>query len=181
MKTRKSVRYMTALAAVMGMCVQSSAFAGEPAPRPPVVDVALSDGGVLHGQVVDLRGTAVAKAPVSLATQQRSVAGVTTAADGTFKLQGLKGGVYRVATAQGRGIFRLWSPGTAPPAAQTSAIVYTQNQVVDRNVVTYTQNPGGGAGGGFKSFISSPIFIAGVVATAVAVPVAIANTREASP
>jgi hypothetical protein len=98
------------------------------------------------------------------------VAAATTAADGGFAVQGLKGGVYQVSTLQGHGIYRLWSPGTAPPVAQNGAILYTQSSAVDSNVVHYTQN---GDGGGLKMLLTNPIVIAGIVATAVAVPVAL--------
>ena len=70
--------------------------------------------------------------------------------------------MYHVAAGQNQGSFlRVWKSGTAPPSAQNNAIVYTQ-------------------GGGIKSFLANPIVIAGVVATAIAVPVALANSHHAS-
>jgi hypothetical protein len=138
------------------------------------LDVALSDGGVLHGQVLNTQGVGAAGMPVYIRAQDRDVAAATTAADGTFNVQGLKGGVYQVSTLQGHGVYRLWSAGTAPPAAQNGAVVYTQSGVVDSGVVHYTQNgcdDGGVGGGGLKMLLTNPIVIAGVVATAVALPV----------
>jgi hypothetical protein len=152
----------------MGICVPQVAFAAEPAPA--ILDVALADGGVLHGQVINAQGAGAAGMPVYIRTQDRDVAAATTAADGGFAVQGLKGGVYQVSTLQGHGIYRLWSPGTAPPVAQNGAILYTQSSAVDSNVVHYTQN---GDGGGLKMLLTNPIVIAGIVATAVAVPVAL--------
>jgi len=146
------------------------AFAAEPA-APAILDVALSDGGMLHGRVVSVQGTGVAGAPVFVRAQNRDVATATTAADGTFAVQGLKGGVYQVATVQGHGIYRLWSAGTAPPAAQNGAVVYTQSTVVDSNVVHYTQDCGGD--GALKMLLSNPVVIAGLVATAIALPIAL--------
>jgi hypothetical protein len=160
--------------AAVGMCLPQAVFAAAPAPPTPVVmDVALSDGGVLYGRVVDLQGAGIANVPVVVKTQDRNVAAATTAPDGTFSIQGLRGGVYQVAAANGHGVYRLWSAGTAPPAAQTSAIVYVPNSPVDGNVVVYT--------GGLKMLLANPIVIAGVVATAIAVPVALSNTHSASP
>jgi len=132
---------------------------------PAVVDIALADGGVLHGQVVDLQGSGVTGVPVSVKDKDRDVAGTTTTADGRFAVQGLKGGVYQVAAGQGQGVFRLWTSKAAPPSAQKDAIVYTQF----------------GSGGGLKMLLANPIVIAGVVATAVAVPIAVANSRPSSP
>lgn len=177
MKTARFVRSVGVAVAVLGMCLPQVAFAAEPAATPAILDVALGDGGVLHGQVVDLQGSGVAGVPVSVKMQDRNVATATTAADGTFQIQGLRGGVYQVDAGQGQAVYRLWSAGTAPPVAQTSAIVYTQNGVVDGDVVVYTQ----GGGGTLKMLLSNPIVIAGIVATAVAVPVALANSRSSSP
>ena len=176
MKTARFVRGVAISLAALGMCLPQVAFAA--APTPAVVDVALSDGGVLHGQVVNLQGAGIAGVPVSVKTKNHEVATVTTAADGTFSVQGLKGGVYQVAAAQGQGVYRLWSAGTAPPVAQTGAIVYTQNGVVDSDAVVYTQ---GGGGSSLKMLLANPIVIAGVIATAIAVPVALANSHHGSP
>ena len=176
MKTERFVRGVVVSMAVLGMCLPQVAFAVEPASTPAILDVALSDGGALQGKVVDLQGSGVAGVPVSVKIQDRNVATATTAADGTFRIQGLRGGVYQVAAGQGQAVYRLWSAGTAPPVAQTSAVVYTQNGVVDSDVVVYT------AGGGtLKMLLSNPIVIAGLVVTAIAVPVALANSRSSSP
>jgi len=167
----KMIRFLrgTFLAlATAGMVMPSAIYAAEPAPAPTpaVVDIALSDGGMLQGQLVDLQGANVSGVPVSVKTQDRDIATTTTTADGRFAVKGLRGGVYQVAAGQGHGIYRVWSAGTAPPAAQNGAIVYTQ---------------GGMGGGSLKTLLSNPIVIAGVVATAVAVPVALANSRSSSP
>ena len=161
MKAVRVIRSVMLLLATLGLCIPSVALASQPA----VVDIALADGGTLHGRVIDLQGSNVAGIPVSLQTQDRDVVSTTTVADGRFSMQGLQGGVYHVAAGQGQGAYRLWSPGTAPPAAHNDAIVYTQN----------------GHGGGLKMWLSNPIVIAGIVATAVAVPVALANSGSSSP
>jgi hypothetical protein len=165
------------------------------------MDVALGDGGVLHGRVVNLQGSGIPGTPVTLKAGERTVAVGTTSADGSFRAEGLKGGIYQVVTVQGQGIYRVWSAGTAPPAAQTEAIIYTQNRAVDGRVVVYTQNccndgccnngccnngccnngccNNGCCGNGccdpgsLKMLLCNPIVIGGLVATAVAVPVAL--------
>lgn len=157
---------MTALA-TLGLCLP--AVADSPKPTPPaVVDIAMADGGVLHGQVVDLQGTNTTGVPVTVRDQNQQIVRTTTAKDGRFTVQGLRGGVYQVAAGEGQGVYRLWTAQAAPPSAQKSAIVYTQN--------------GGGMGaGGLKMFLANPLVVAGIVATAVAVPVAVANSTPSSP
>ena len=169
MRTAKFVRGVALTLATLGICLPQVTLAVEPAPA--ILDVALADGGVLHGQVVNAQGVGAAGMPVYIRTQDRDVAAATTAADGTFAVQGLKGGVYQVSTLQGHGVYRLWSAGTAPPAAQNGAIVYTQSGAVDAGVVHYTQN--GGEDGALKMLLTNPIVIAGLVATAIALPIAL--------
>lgn len=166
MKTVRFLRGTLLSLAAIGMILPQAVLAVDPTPTPAVVDIALSDGGTLRGQVVDLQGASVTGVPVSVKVQNRDVAATTTTADGHFAVQNLRGGVYQVAAGEGHGIYRLWSAGTAPPSAQNGAIVYTQNR---------------GAGGTLKMLLSNPIVIAGIVATAIAVPVALANSHSASP
>ena len=166
MKSGRLTRGVFVSLALVGLCLPEVALAADQAPAPIVTDIALADGGTLHGQLVDLRGGGISGAPVSLRAQDREVANTMTTTDGRFQVQGLQGGVYQVAAGQGQGIYRFWTPGTAPPAAQKGAIVYT----------------GSNSGGvGIKGLLSNPLVIAGVIATAIAVPVALSNTRSASP
>lgn len=178
MKTSRFVRGLLVSLAAMGMCLPQAALAAGPKPTPAVMDVALRDGGILHGQVVNLQGTGQVGMPVFVKAQGHNVATTVTAADGTFNVQGLRGGVYQVAAARGQGIYRVWAAGTAPPAAQDTAVIYTQNGTVPSDVVVYTN-----AGAGFapKMLLTNPIVIAGIVATAVAVPLALSNSHSASP
>ena len=171
MKTGKVIRTATLLLATLGMCLPQVGFAQAPStpttpPTPAVVDIALADGGVLHGQLVDLQNRSVANVPVSVRTQDQEVARAITTNDGHFTVQGLRGNrVYQVAAGQGQGVYRLWTANAAPPSAQNNALVYTQF----------------GGGGGLKMLLANPVVVAGVVATAIAVPVAIANSHPASP
>jgi hypothetical protein len=166
MKTGRLIRCVMISLAAFGICIPPVALAAEPTPMPVVSDVALRDGGMLQGKVVDLQGGGVVGVPVSVQAQNREIASTITANEGRFSIPGLKGGVYHVAAAEGHGVYRLWTVGTAPPAALNDAIVYTQN------------NDGPGP---WKMFFSNPIVIAGLVATAIAVPIALSNAHPASP
>jgi hypothetical protein len=160
------VRTVLVLMATLGICLPEAAFAAAPPPPPAVTDIALADGGVLHGQVVDLQGGRAANLPVSIKAQDREVARAVTTADGRFAVPGLRGGVYQLAAGDGQGIYRVWAPKTAPHTAQSNAIVYTQCPQPRSTL---------------KMLLATPIVIAGVVATAVAVPVALANSGSGSP
>jgi Carboxypeptidase regulatory-like domain len=135
-----------------------------PAAAPLISDVALQPGNVLQGQVVDSQGQPVAGAPVSLLAQQQEVAKATTAADGSFQVSGVRGGVYRVVTFQGDGTYRAWPQDAAPPAAKPK-IVLTQNSDGPNPIIRV---------------LTSPLAICAIVATAIAVPVALANRNHGS-
>jgi hypothetical protein len=171
MKMGRFVRGMMISLATLGVCLPGLAYAASQPTPPAVIDVAMADGGVLHGQVVDLQGRDATGLPVSVRAQNQQVLRTTTAKDGHFTVQGLRGGVYQVATGEGQGVYRLWTAKAAPPSAQKNAIVFTQA----------TGPAAGAAGGGLKMLLTNPIVIAGGVATAVAVPVAIANSKPSSP
>jgi len=133
-----------------------------------VADVALDDGGTLRGQVVDPQGNPVAQTTVSL----RRVDGqlVTTVADqsGEFQFTGLRGGTCRIAAGGTTRVYRLWAPRTAPPAARVAALV-----VVDEQQVL-------GQGGSILRCLRNPWIVAGIVAAAIAIPIAIHNARSKS-
>lgn len=149
-----------------------SAAQALPAASLTAIDVQLQRGGLLFGQAVDAHGAPMSGEPVSVRHQGRQV--VTTTADrtGRFCLGGLRGGTYEIAAGEARNMFRLWAPGTAPPCAAQGAFVVAGAAAVR------------GQSGPISFWLSKPWVIAGAVAAAVAVPVAIHNhqvARLASP
>jgi hypothetical protein len=152
---------------IITSCLLNAVWAIDTVPNATMSDVALSDGGTLQGRVLDNQSAGLVGVPVTLRTQDRDVAQTTTAADGQFAVQNLRGGVYHVAAAQGGQTFRLWAPRTAPPTASKNAIVYVQNN---------------GAGGGLKAILGNPIVLPAIIATAIAVPIAVSSSQHpASP
>ena len=94
-----------------------------------ISDVALQDGGVLWGQVVDGQGESLERTVVTLRTQNRSVAETHTNNWGQFVVGGLRGGVYELASADHRSVYRLWTEGTAPPSASPRAVLVANTTV----------------------------------------------------
>jgi hypothetical protein len=159
---RNSLGTMAAAVACVGMMLPPAALAG--APVAGSNDVALRPGGVLVGQVVDPQGVAKAGATVSIQYGKQEVARTTTDANGVFAAKGLRGGHYELRTQDGVSVCRLWAPDTAPPAAGTAALVVAGDNVVRGQYM-----------GGWVDWMKAhPYITAGVVATAIAVPVAIA-------
>ncbi len=187
MKIRK-FRSWVAAAVSMGAVAPPAAPAGQPL----IADVALAEGGVLSGQVLSAEGAAMPQAPVAILSGGREVVRIASADDGTFAVSGLKGGVYEVATPGQHGVFRFWSPQTAPPTAGNGVMLVSGNEIVRGQYGFAPPPPPGGeppmapapAPGPVGKTLGwvgqHPFITAGVVATAIAVPIAVSELDDAS-
>lgn len=133
-------------------------------------DVVLQDKGVLVGRIVDAQGLPVAKSPVSFQTAGKEVTRVVSDDQGRFEAKGLHGGVYRVASTGHNGVYRLWSPRTAPPAAAKGLSIVSQPVDVVRGQYGGGSNPFSAVG---QWIAEHPIITAGAVAAAIAIPIAL--------
>lgn len=159
--------------AVLGICLPQSLLASTPVKQSPVVvDVALGQGGVLLGQVIDPNGTVKANVPVSLSLGDRELAKAKTDTNGYFAFSGLRGGVYQVVAAKGVAAYRAWAERTAPPTAEKGALVISGQDLM-RGQYHHTA-------GWLKYHLANPWVVAGIVATAVAVPVGIHNSSSST-
>jgi len=171
----KRTRIQTALAAVacVAMVLPPNALAAPPGERS--ADVALRAGGMLVGQVVDQQGIAQPNHVVSIRFGEQEVVRTTTDHNGVFAAQGLRGGQYELVTDDGLGVYRLWAEETAPPAASDSVVLVSGQEVVRGQWH-------GGYGAGWLNWIRShPYITAGIVAAAVAIPVAVASQDDDGP
>lgn len=137
----------------------------------PIQDVALQPGGRLVGQVVDEQARPQAATRLAVVADGEAVAVATTDQDGRFEVQGLKAGVYVIQTADTGRVYRAWAADTAPPAAVGELLVVNDGTVV--------RGLGGGAApaksGGHFGWLANPWVLAGIVAAAIAIPLAVAN------
>jgi hypothetical protein len=140
-----------------------------------VVDVALRNGGVLIGQVVDKANLPQPRVPVAISDISQQLAVGQTDERGFFAFRGLRGGVYQVAAAEGCAAYRVWAPGTAPPTARPAALVVAGQDLVRGNICS---DAIGWAG---FCFCSKPLVMGALVATAVAVPVIIHSENRTKP
>ncbi|NOY29875.1 MAG: carboxypeptidase regulatory-like domain-containing protein [Planctomycetes bacterium] len=151
------------------------------APALTVVDVALQADGLLHGQIVDKQGQPVAATKIHL-TDGRKEWRTQTDAKGLFQLTGISGATYSLQVGQQVQLLRIWATGTAPPSA-TSGVLFIQDSdvVLAQNCGSPVCGSPVGAGrrGGFiKQALSNPWVVGGLVAAAVAIPVAIHNADD---
>ena len=162
----KAAKWILVSLSVLGSCLpQPVLAAGVPAKsQASIVDVALTDDGVLHGQVVDPQCASLGEVPVSVESQGKRIVMLTTDENGYFAVGGLRSGVYQITAAQGQVTYRLWAPGTAPPSAEKHVVVVR----------------GQFGSGRLCDWFSSPWVVGAIVAAGVAVPVAIANSKRPS-
>ncbi len=83
-------------------------------------------------------------------------------------MNNLSGGVCEFQTETNRDVYRLWAPRTAPPAAQQRVLLVSDSKVV------LGQNCGGNALG----WLANPWVLGGLVAAAIAIPLAVANSDD---
>ena len=168
----KSLNVIAASLACFGML--ASPLAAAPVGGLTPSDVALHQGNLLIGQVVDAQGVSQPMATVTLTNHKSEVAEVQTDAEGKFSVAGLQGGVYRIASNGQQGIYRVWAPNTAPPAAQQGVTM-----VVGQDVV---RGQYGNTPGPFTSIAQwcadHPIMTAAVIGAAIAIPVAVADDDD---
>jgi hypothetical protein len=136
-------------------CLAASGQPEKPAQAvPEVQDVALARGGLLQGQVVDAKGTAMKAIPVSVWFNNQQVAKTVSDDSGRFTVTGLRGGVHQVTAGQGAGVYRLWTVDAAPPSATSGAVV------VPGEAVVRGQN-----GYPVRSILESPVLWGGLMYT----------------
>ncbi len=171
--------------ALAGLCLPATAWSADAnvLPPPQIADVALRDGGVLVGQMVNGQNAPLSGVRVSLQdTQNREVAAAVTDGQGSFAISGVRGGLYQVVTPQSRQVYRVWSPGMAPPSAQQGILLVAPGQTVRGQGCDTCGSPCGGLCS--RTGAIGALVGAGV-ATAIAVPVAynvgINHTPPSSP
>ena len=186
----------TSKLSLLAVCLACLSMLASPvlAATPSVIkprDVLLHQGGMLYGQVVDSEGGAVTNTPVSVLSGTKEVARVQSDRSGRFKVDGLRGGVYEVASVGQKKVYRLWAPQTAPPAAQQGLMLVANNDFVrGQGCGCGVVDCGGACGAGYQQgpvrrvgawLAEHPILTAGTIAAAIAIPLAVDDDDPATP
>lgn len=142
------------------------------------VDVALHKDGLLIGQLVDASGKPSADATVRLTLADGRKAEAKTNADGGFAFKNVRG-VARLESDKTAQMVRSWTSEAAPPSA-TPAVLLVEGGEIARGQ-RYAGPIANGTVSHTKRLFANPLFVAGAVATAVAIPVAIHNADDDDP
>jgi hypothetical protein len=137
-------------------------------------DIELAHGGLLVGRLLDANGRPLDNADVSIQSGGKTLASTQTDADGVFAISNLHGGVHQLMTADHTQLYRLWANGTAPPRAPKSIDVVSGSDVVRGQ---YGPPPANRMWRNAKVWATNPWIVGGIVAAAVAIPVALSDNK----
>lgn len=143
-----------------------------PAQAHVVRDVELGCGGLLVGRLLDANGRPLSGKEVTITSGNKSLATTHSDDEGVFAVSNLRGGVHAIATDENLQVCRLWAPGTAPPQAPKSIELVSDSNVVRGQ---YGPPPGNRFIRSAKVWATNPFVVGGVVAAAIAIPVAFSD------
>lgn len=162
--------------AIQPALVSSAVGATAPeAAREVVIDITLQPGQMLIGQLVDPNGAPQADAEVTILLTDGSKAVGKTNAEGGFAFRGVNG-VARLESDKAVAVIRSWEPAVAPPSAVPALLLVEQEGVARGQAYPGPMTQGFVSRS--KSLLANPLFVAGAIGTAVAIPVAIHNDDD---
>jgi hypothetical protein len=100
-----------------------------------MIDIALDDQRVLRGRFVDSAGEPIDGAVVTLRQADRVIARSTTLRNGTFEIERVPSGAYRLSCGSASGQVRCWTSDAAPPHAVIDGVTFQDNVVRGQAVV----------------------------------------------
>jgi hypothetical protein len=135
MKLHQLFKSTVAALACVGTLIPGNLLEASEAPRQVearkianmVRDLALTNEGLLQGQVTDAKNAASEGVAVSLRQDRKEVIRTKTNERGRFEVRDLKPGIYYVVAGTGHGLYRVWANNTAPPKALKSARIISDN------------------------------------------------------
>lgn len=176
--TKRSLRtlclYMAGLACltwVLPTQVRAADAIGSVSPvtrhAPQVHDVSLGQGRLI-GQFVDAQGQPRSHQIVILQRVGGNPLQTQTDQQGRFVFEQVSGGLYQIATSDAAMACRCWSDTAAPPSAIREILI------VSGDGIERGQRPLADV------LFSGPFLIALVIAAAIAIPIAVHNSQDAS-
>lgn len=130
-----------------------------------ILDIELTADDSLHGVALDASGNPRAQIPVALIGERR-VHRTITDARGRFRITPAAAGVSKLTTGHAEIGVRCWMNGTAPPQAKSQVLLADQG-------IQRGQRPIG-------DFLAGPVLIGLIIAAAIAIPIAVHNSKSSA-
>lgn len=177
MNKMKIFRTVLATVAVVGMTVPQVGLAARAIEHQIPVDqqienVRMSGVDTLRGAIVDPAGKPVVGATVVVGQAGKVVAEATTNADGEFEIGSLHSGVYQIASHAKSQNVRLWHKTDAAPVGTKNGVVHVMPENIARGNGKFNGN------GPLLNALSNPYLIAGGIAAAIAIGVAVSQDDD---
>jgi hypothetical protein len=176
----RNMRTGAAWMAVVALVIQPQLLLAQPLPGAAepairVVDVALGANGSMRGQLLDRQGQQLPVSQIQI-TNGHQTWNTYTSEEGYFRLEGLVGSTYQLQVAGQVHIVRAWAEGTAPPHALEAILIVHDDRVV---LGQHCSTPVCGTCiSDAKYPLANPLIFGGLVAAAIAIPVAIHNSDD---
>jgi hypothetical protein len=114
---------------------RSASHSGRDKPSLQMIDIALDAKQVLRGRFVDSTGAPIDGAVVALRQGDRVIARSTTLRDGSFEIDRVASGSYRLSCGSASGQIRCWTSEAAPPNAVVDGVTFQDSVVRGQAVV----------------------------------------------
>ena len=124
-------------------------------------DVAMNEGGLLKGTVLNTAARPVAGVAVNVLHEDKVVATAMSDKNGEFTVKGLRNGAHMVKVGTTQKAVRLWGSDTAPPAAVENIAIVVDDEAVRGQLGLMS---GGQAGGFIASNAGAFLLIGGAAA-----------------
>jgi hypothetical protein len=172
-KMRQSKRMWVAWLAVAGWLLPTATVFPDdgltrPAIQPVIHDIRLDLQGTLRGRLIDLEGRPVIEETLELIREGQTITRTVSGPDGQFQFAQVAAGVYQIRFGTSMVVCRVWTDAAAPPVAKSQLIVLAAPPLVRG------QQP-------ISEIFRNPLFIGLLVAAAIAIPVAVHQSRSDKP
>lgn len=148
------------------------ATADEPTLRPetqPIIhDLQTDFQGTMHGRLIDLEGRPVIEETLELIREGETIARAVSDSNGRFRFASVSTGVYQIQWKSSVVVCRVWAATVAPPVAKDKLVL------LDAPPLVRGQRPA-------REIFHNPLFIGLFVAAAIAIPVAVHQSRKDQP
>ena len=131
-------------------------------------DIQLDRQGRLSGLLVDAQGRRAANAHVTISRVNGQRQHLVTNSQGQFQLGPLRGGLYQLDAGKASVFIRVWKHATAPPNAAAEVVLSSAPRVIR------------GQGPLSELITYDPVLFGIIIAAAIAIPVAVHNSKPAS-
>lgn len=139
-----------------------------PETQPIIHDIRLDLQGTMHGRLIDTEGRPIIEETLELIREGETITRAVSDSDGRFQFASVSTGVHQIHWKSSMVVCRVWTDNVAPPIAKDKLVV------LDMPPLVRGQRPA-------REIFHNPLFIGLFVAAAIAIPIAVNQSRSDKP